>query len=237
MLSLKGETDAPIPATSSSHTSEAPRCAMWCSVPLSSSYRRRACPCHGSAGGGPERRPAGFYRALDTRWQRALFGGGALPPPPTLPSDGIHGSIHGSAWVIYLLSNKPCDVFHVTDTMCAGDTERTGWITEQRVTAMFSISLGLKWPKHADVRRIKKQTTTILICCVYLLCAHFSYLQWLQLVQHQHHTERRCGRRQPSTSAQCWWRAVSKSSLHLSGRCALPWFDYCMFGCFYYCTV
>lgn len=48
MFSLKGETDAPIPATSSSHTSEAPRCAMWCSVLLSSGYRRRARPSHGS---------------------------------------------------------------------------------------------------------------------------------------------------------------------------------------------
>ena len=87
-------------------------------------------------------RPAGLfsYRLLDTRWKRALLfsffffffppyiGGFALllvlllllPPPPTPPpSDGIHGSITGSAWVIpfYSMSFR-CDGHSVCVCVC-----------------------------------------------------------------------------------------------------------------------
>lgn len=149
MLSLKGETDAPIPATSSSHTSEAPRCAMWCSVPLSSSYGRRACPCHGSAGGGPERRPAGFLPGNLTHGDRERFflGGVLCPRLPLSRAMASTDRSTGARELSCLLSTNRAMCF-MWRTQCVLETHNN------TITAMFGISLGLKWPKHADVRRI-----------------------------------------------------------------------------------
>lgn len=131
MFSLKGETNAPIPATSSSsHTSGAPRCAVWCcSVLLSSSYRRRACPCHRST----DRRRTGaaasqraFYRALDPPWKRApfFFSSQGCCAPPRLPPSRAMASTDRSAGA------RELSFFHVTDTVRAGGSDtQTGCVT------------------------------------------------------------------------------------------------------------
>lgn len=117
---LKGETDASIPATSSSHTSEAPRCAMWCSVLLRSIYRRRACPCVADRNWGP-----GFNRASDTRWEGELLffgGGGWWSNSP----ERWHPRIDPRERVSYQCSLcNPYNVFHVMDTVCAEDGGQT----------------------------------------------------------------------------------------------------------------
>lgn len=139
MFSLKGETNAAIPATSSSHTSGAPRCAMWCSVLHSSSYRRRAYPCHRRTGAREEEDYRSGQRVFPghrTHRETGRFFRGCCPPASHSPQRW-HPRIDQRERVSCLLLCKPCKGFHVTDIVCvrvcvcAGDREQTACLTPQ----------------------------------------------------------------------------------------------------------
>lgn len=135
MFSLTGETDAPIPATSSSHTpwsSTVRGDAQSCTVAATGGVRVRAT---GAPGGGPGRRtgaeasfslslfylffPPFFYRTLDTHThtvKESAFLGGCSAPASHSPRAMASTDRSTGARELSSLYN-PCNVVHVTDTM------------------------------------------------------------------------------------------------------------------------
>lgn len=140
MFSLKGETNAAIPATSSSHTSGAPRCAMWCSVLHSSSYRRRAYPCHRRTGAREEEDYRSGQRVFPghrTHRETGRFSRGCCPPA-SHSLQRWHPRIDQRERVSFssfmqTVQRLSCDGHSVCACVCvcAGDREQTACLTPQ----------------------------------------------------------------------------------------------------------
>lgn len=120
MFSLKGETDAPIPATSSSHTSGAPRCAMWCSVLHGSSQQEHRTETGAAASG-----------RLARTWahrERALFFRGCSAPAYHPPEP----------WYLYIdLLERVSYPFIQLKCVPKVRSKLGVWHTTSRVTAAF----------------------------------------------------------------------------------------------------
>ncbi|KAM7370453.1 hypothetical protein PAMP_010001 [Pampus punctatissimus] len=95
MFSLKGETDAPIPATSSSHTSGAPRCdAQSCTVAATGDGRRT---------GAAARRPPGIGHTVKERLFRGVL-------CPRLPPSRAMASMDRSTGALTTADGDACVV-------------------------------------------------------------------------------------------------------------------------------
>lgn len=153
---------------------------------------------------------------------------------PRLPNTKAMASMDRSTGACELFSlYNPCSVFHVADTMWAEDSEQTGCSTSN-VAHHYHVSVVA--PEHSLVlKRVKRgvvgsHKTTTILCLFSVRTVYLQRAQHLlkgdacarKLWQHQHH--------HTPTSALCWWKAVSKSSLRicLSGSPCLTCFYHCI---------